>query len=129
MVLHGVIIGPAIRQILRKGFGHIYRAVNLQDRLIDKAWSRAKFNRNVRRGVRHGAGGGAIIGTLLYDDDSENLGTDDSNPTSPPSKIIQTRRRYTRRTYPGRSTEFPSDRRRRCARPRKYYTSRSRKYR
>ncbi len=113
MVLHGAIIGPIIRQFARKGFTQIYRAINMQDRLINQAWSKARFNKSIRRGVRHGAAAGSILGTAFTDfgDDVEDVFQRPRNvKVLAPGKYGKTRNRYPRRPrycYPSKQRFSP----------------------
>ncbi len=91
-----MVIGAFAREIFRQGWRGLYRAVNLQDKMIDKAWSAARFNRSVRRGVRHGAGIGAATGYFIsdaFDDDLEDVFKAPQRQLPPSGKYNETRHR------------------------------------
>jgi len=90
-----MVLGVFVRELFKQSYRGLYRAINFQDRAIDKAWSYARFNRSVRRGVRHGAGIGAATGYFIqqeFGDDIEDFGF------SSPKKLPQTRK-YSKARY------------------------------
>ncbi len=76
----------------------IYRTLVAQDRAIDKAFKVGGYGSQTRRGARHGALGGSIIGNLITQDD-DGVG-DDAIPQIP--KSTKTYSQY--KTYNRRST-------------------------
>lgn len=109
-------------RIATRGFREIYRAVNFQDRLINKAWSGARFNRSVRRGVRHGTAGGAIAATVI--EQYKNPLTDNGIQTPFQPQTYPFYKTYNRqaRSYSDKYKGFRKyDSKRRCPRPRKRY--------
>ncbi len=105
-----MVLGQIAREIFRTGYRGLFRAVNFQDRAIDKAWSAGRFNRNIRRGVRHGAGLGAATGYFIneaFDDIDDVFQTPQKRvPTSSKYNKAYNRyssrncRRYTKRVQP-----------------------------
>ncbi len=69
MPIHGrlaALAGPVIRQFVHTQSRHIYSALRIQDRIIDKTYRKAGlYNRGLVRGVQHGLAGGQVIGGLL----------------------------------------------------------------
>ncbi len=62
----------------------IYSVLTAQDRYIDKAMKAGRYGLQARRGVRHGALGGSLIGTLITDPTQEIIdGVPQRNGTSP----------------------------------------------
>ncbi len=108
-----MVITVVAREIFKQVGKQIYRAVNVQDRLLDKAWSYGRFNRSIRKGVRHGLAGGAAIGTYITQaPDSPGNGVQAPfRPKPPTGKSYQARGRQ--------SGRFSSKYRRYC-RPSKY---------
>ncbi len=96
-----MVIGVIAREVFKQAFRGLYKTVNFQDRLIDKAWSAARFNRSVRRGVRHGAGIGAATGYFIsreFEDDIEDVFQTPRKPSNPQTyKQQKTRYRRPRR--------------------------------
>ncbi len=98
-----VLIGSAIKiaQTVFRYRKQIYRTLMAQDRAIDRAFKVGGYGRQTRYGARHGAGGGAIIGTLISNnaDDSPGNGIQKiprkQYPSSTPYKA---RRGYSVRT-------------------------------
>ncbi len=89
-------------QILKVGtviFRHrkaIYSVLTAQDRYIDKAMKAGRYGLQARRGVRHGALGGSLLGTLIAPD---SPGNDDAI-----QKPFQKRQQFTsRKPYKTRS--------------------------
>ncbi len=106
MVIHGRIITEAFR-LGQKGFRQLYRAVNYQDKLIDRAWSRARIAKPIRMGVRHGAAGGAIAG-IGIEELKNKFGDDTVNGISQiPTKRTKTGTQYKARY---RRAKCPSSR-------------------
>ncbi len=107
-----MVIGQIAKEVFRTGIRGLYRAINIQDKAIDRAWSLARFNRSVRRGVRHGAGIGAATGYFISDqfkDDIEDFGFKAPNGKSTKTRPFnKTYRRPTGRYCLERSTDFYS---------------------
>ncbi len=62
----GRVAGPIIRRYVRKGAGHIYRGLRIQDKLIDSTYRRTGlYNRGVVRGIQHGLISGQVVGGIL----------------------------------------------------------------
>ncbi len=111
-----MVIGVILREIFKQGSRGLYRAINFQDKAIDKAWSAARFNRSIRRGVRHGAGIGAATGYFIsneFQDDIEDFGF------TTPRKLPQTR--YDNKTRSRQTRRFD-----RCAPSYRKYSPRKR---
>ncbi len=98
MPVHFKVIGPAVRYHANRAFGELYRAINYQDKLINKAWTKGKFIKEIRWGVRHGAAAGSIVGPLLFEfgDDIED-GRFPTRDVFTTSKYGKARNRSTRR--------------------------------
>ncbi len=96
-----MVVGYIAREIFRIAYRGLYRTINAQDTLINKAWSRSKFSRPIRQGVRHGAGLGAAIGYGIseFGDDIEDYGFQAPRNGKIPSsgKYSKTRNRYSTR--------------------------------
>ncbi len=122
MVIHSVIAG-ILRPIAGKAFRQLYRAVNLQDKLIEQSWSRARIIRPIRQGIRHGAGGGAIAGIFIEQNKNtmtENgLQTPYVGPSSRP--FNKTYRGQPRRYSSGYKSKRGYRTRCRCPTPRRRY--------
>ncbi len=79
------IIGNIIRPIVSKGARQIYQALRAQDRIIDYTYRKTGlYNRGVVRGIKHGLGGGAIVGGTFQ------LGL--NAPDTPGNDAIQTQK-------------------------------------
>ncbi len=111
-----MVLGQIAREIFRTGYRGLYRTINFQDKAIDRAWSYGRFNRSVRRGVRHGAGIGAATGYFIsqeFNDDIEDVFQTPKRQLPPSGKYSKTRYRSPRR-FTGRPRCRPnSDKRRR----------------
>ncbi len=63
-MVYGVIaqiFRPAVLRVARQ----IYRAVNIQDDVLKRALVASKLQQPIRRGIRHGAAGGALVGSSI----------------------------------------------------------------
>ncbi len=102
-----MVVGYVAREVWRQLYRGLYQAVNAQDRLINQAWTRSKFSKPIRQGVRHGAGLGAAIdyGISEFGDDIEDYGFSQPRNVKVPSsrKYRKTRDRCPRRPYRRRS--------------------------
>ncbi len=105
----------------------IYRVLTAQDRYIDKAMKAGGYGRQARRGVRHGALAGSLIGNLIA---PETPGNDDAIPktkyvpkTDSPYK---TRGRQTSRSSTSRTKQYYPYSGKRYSRPCKPNRSRNR---
>ncbi len=101
MPVHFKVIGPTVRYHANRAFGELYRAINFQDRLINQAWTKGKFVKEIRWGVRHGAAAGSILGPALFEfgDDIED-GRFPTRDVPPTGQYSKTRYRSTRRNCP-----------------------------
>ncbi len=94
MPIHGRIAGiagPFIRSQLRGAAGYTYRALKVQDRIIDKTYRKAGlYNRGLVKGIQHGLISGQVIGGVL------GLGFDENGVPE------QTQTYKQRKTYRGR---------------------------
>ncbi len=93
----------------------IYAVLTAQDRYIDKAMKAGRYGLQARRGVRHGALAGSVIGSFINNaPDSPGNGIQTPFFKQPKtSKPYQTRRRSTKRYYPECPTrKYPRQRRR-----------------
>ncbi len=99
----------------------IYRVLTAQDRYIDRAMRAGRYGRQARRGVRHGALAGSIIGPLIAPDSPGNDNAIQTRKPQYPSRTpYKTRNRQTVR-YSSRSSKYyQPDKRGRCPDTRKY---------
>ncbi len=109
------IAGPFVRQQAR----NIYQALRAQDRIIDYTYRKTGlYNRGIVRGIKHGLGGGAIVGGTLQLglNAPDSPGNDGSIPFKKQPRITsrkpyKTRSRFSRRYGTKRAI---------CPSPRKY---------
>ncbi len=105
------VIARIVQRLGSQGFRQLYRAVNYQDKIIDKSWSYARIAKPIRQGVRHGAAGGALTGTFLKELLApDSPGNEFQKPFQKrqritPSKPYQTRQRFSVRCPPRRAAK------------------------
>ncbi len=114
-----MVIPIIAREAVRAGAQYIAKGLRLQDKLIDTAYSRPflrqNFNRHALKGIKHGLGGGSIVGIYMETDpltDDQENGFPSSITQTPSSygRLGKTRGRYSRRSR-DRCKYIQSDRR------------------
>ncbi len=123
MTLGSIIkIGAGIAGQVFKHRKAIYTVLTAQDRYIDRAMKAGRYGLQARRGVRHGALAGSVIGSFITNTD-DGLGNgiqkpvQPVNPSRPPHKA---RGGFSRRSNARHFNYNRPDRYGRCPRPRKY---------
>ncbi len=116
-MVYGVIAQIA-RPILVKAARQLYRAVNLQDQVLKKSLFTAKLSKPYRQGIRHGAAGGAIVGSVI-ETLKNDFADDTANGPIQPRKNVKYK---TRKSYQTRNRFQYRSRRRneKYCRPYKY---------
>ncbi len=96
-------IGSALRPFVGKVGRQLYQALRAQDRIIDYTYRKTGlYNRGVVRGIKHGLGGGAIVGGTLQ------LGL--NAPDTPGNDAIQTQKPRTTTRTPYKTRGRPARR-------------------
>ncbi len=61
-----MVLIPLAREAIRQVGKYVYQTLRAQDRIIDYTYRKTGlYNRGVVRGIKHGLGGGAIVGGTL----------------------------------------------------------------